>query len=272
MSYKHNWQLKSHAPDLTPAERLVGLVIADRLPKEADSIRIARRALYAESGLKSHDTIAKALATLERAGVITTQKAPTGSRKATLIGWALTCPEGCQIDHANGNRKLKSPKPQETSRPTEWNEPEQTSRPSEWNETRPTQQAALRVNKKERDYLELVRKALRELPSPSDQHQKLLEKLSDPLEVKAISDLISERVQGADYPEKYLAKIVANSPQRLIPKTSKASDLEAAIREQSEAKRARELERSNAFLAEMAEREAQAVPPPPELRRALGLA
>jgi hypothetical protein len=168
------------------------------------------RTLYAESvGVKSKDTIARALAKLESSGVITTQKAPIGSRKATQYTWALTCPEGCQVDHANGNRKLKSPKPQETTRPTQ----QET--------TRPTQQDALRVLRRERtNLISFIYQALKELPEPTSQHLDLIAAIDS----KALGEKVEELAKRGRSPYDYIKAIAISEPWKLLPKPKPEPD------------------------------------------------
>jgi hypothetical protein len=129
----------------------------------------------------------------------------------------------------------------------------------------PTAEDALRSIKKERDYLELVRTFLTELSNPTQAHLDLLAKLDNPQEAKEVGVLADYVIQNStESAQGYLKKVVTNSPLRLMPRALKAAKTpeELALKELAEAKRAKELERSRAYLEEMAERERQAAPPP----------
>lgn len=260
MTFRHEWQLVSHKPKLSQAEALVALAIARRIPQGANSVRIPIRTLTAESvGLTSRNTIAKAKEGLERKGVIRiTSK--SGARRAHLIEWALTCPDDCTQNHSEGNKRLGDTL---TERAKELEQPNAIGPRHEHN--MPTTEDALRSIKKERDYLELVRTFLTELSNPTQAHLDLLAKLDNPQEAREVWVLVSGVIQGSDTSaHNYLKKVVTNSPLRLMPRALKAAKTpeELALKELAEAKRAKELERSRAYLEEMAERERQAAPPP----------
>ncbi len=269
MTFRHEWQLVAHKPKLTPAEALVALAIARRIPQDSVSVRIPIRTLTAESvGLNSRNTIAKAKDSLEAKGVIRIIRGKTGSRQPDRIEWVLTCPEDCKKDHALGNKRSKL----HTERALEALSPNTTRSPDEHNT--PTAEDALRVIKKERESLELVRKFISELENPTSAHLELLEKLDNAGEAREIETLIKAALQSADSsPHNYLKRIVTNSPLRLMPRALKAANnpQDLALKELADARRARELEHSKRLLEEAAELERLSVPPPPELRAALGL-
>lgn len=260
MTFRHEWQLVSHKPKLSQAEALVALAIARRIPQGANSVRIPIRTLTAESvGLTSRNTIAKAKEGLERKGVIRiTSK--NGARRAHLIEWTLTCPDDCTQNHSEGNKRLSDTL---TGRALEPKQPTPTRSQDEHNMH--TTEDALRINKNERDYLELVRTFLTELSNPTQAHLDLLAKLDNPQEAREVGVLASYVIQGADTSaHNYLKKVVTSSPLRLMPRALKAAKTpeELALKEIAEAKRAKELERTRAYLEEMEERQRQAAPPP----------
>lgn len=214
MSIKLEWQLVAHNEGLTAAEGAVAQAIARRIrpDNEASGERIPIRTLYAESvGVKSKDTIERALARLISLGIIQVRKPGKGSRQASVITWALQCPEGCQLDHANGNTRIKTGK--ESTSP-------KATRPNPQDATRPNPQDALRSKERERDPLvSFISQTLKELPNPTPQHLELLSGLDNPEELAEIRTRAKFYLNEADYDEfSYLRKIITNSPTRLKPK------------------------------------------------------
>lgn len=210
MSFKKEWQLVAHQPDLTPAEGAVAQAIARRIKTDNLSERIPIRTLLAESvGVKSKDTIERALTKLESLGVIRLSKPPKGSRQATLISWVLSCPESCQIDHAKGNKKLTTPK---------------VTRPNPQDATRPNPQDALRVKERERSSLvSFIYDTLKELPNPSAQHLDLLAAIDNPVEVSEIRARTEQLAIKANHdPHSYLKAIAISEPWKLRPKPKPA--------------------------------------------------
>lgn len=270
MTFKAEWQLVAHKPKLNPAEALIALAIARRLPQGAESVKIPIRTLAAESvGLHSRNTAAKALERLEAKGIIEVLRDPTKKRTANRVRWVLTCPEGCNIDHANGNRKLSS---MHSSEALDKEQPITTRSGGE--HSMHSSEDALRISKKERDNLEIVRKVLQELPNPTETHLELSQKLNDPVEAREVSVLVSSIIQGSDSSAyNYLKAIVTNSPLRLMPRALKAANNpeDLALRELADKRRERERRNTEEYFRELEEAAQQAAPPPPELRAALGL-
>ena len=210
MSFKKEWQLVAHQPDLTPAEGAVAQAIARRIKPDNLSERIPIRTLLAESvGVKSKDTIERALVKLESLGVIRLSKPPKGSRQATLISWVFSCPENCQIDHERGNKKLSTPK---------------ATRPNPQDTTRPNPQDALRIKERERSSLvSLIYDTLKELPNPSSQHLDLLAAIDNPVEVAEIRARTEQLAIKANHdPHSYLKAIAISEPWKLRPKPKPA--------------------------------------------------
>ena len=270
MTFKEEWQLVAHKPKLNPAEALIALAIARRLPQGAESVRIPIRTLAAESvGLYSRNTAAKALERLEEKGVIEVLRDPTKKRTANRVKWVLACPEGCNIDHANGNKKLSA---MHSSRALDKEQPITTRSGDE--HLMHSSEDALRISNKEREHLEIVRKVLQELPNPTETHSELSQKLNDPVEAREVSVLVSSIIQGSDSSAyNYLKAIVTNSPLRLMPRALKAANNpeDLALRELADKRRERERRNTEAYFKELEEAAQQAAPPPPELRAALGL-
>lgn len=221
MSLKEEWQLVSHSKDLkdlTPAEGSVAQAIARRIRPGQDSQAIPIRTLYAESvGVRSKSTIEKALVGLEYLGVIKVSKPARGSRQPSVITWVLACPEGCSLDHANGNTKLKPAaqtraKLQETENPT---------RPTPQDTTRPTPQDTLRSKERERRSLvSFIRETLLEQPEITHHQAQLLEATNDQElagQVRARAEQILIDKEPSD-PWSYLAAIAKKNPQKLFPK------------------------------------------------------
>jgi len=98
LTFIEEWQLVAHKPKLNPAEALIALAIARRLPQGAESVKIPIRTLAAESvGLHSRNTAAKALERLEDKGIIEVLRDPTKKRTANRVKWVLACPEGATL-------------------------------------------------------------------------------------------------------------------------------------------------------------------------------
>jgi hypothetical protein len=215
LSYREEWQLVAHTPKtLTPAQGAVLSAIARRISPKTLKSAIPQRTLYAESvGVKSKDTITRALIELQILGVIRVEPAARGSRKPDLISWTLECPEGCQLDHWNGNtQRAKSS--------------EKATRPTPQGETRPTPQGALRSsNKREIGILDFIEKGLGSVETKSEAHLEIIAALADP-EQKALirqrAELLSLKAEQS--PENYLAQIAISSPRKLLPKPPKAQE------------------------------------------------
>jgi hypothetical protein len=111
LSLKEEWQLVAHSAllSLTPAEGAVAQAIARRIRPNSPSEQLPFRTIYAESvGVTSKATIQRALEKLSGLGVIKLSQTASGSRSPRVITWLLECPAECELDHANGNRKLKT--------------------------------------------------------------------------------------------------------------------------------------------------------------------
>jgi hypothetical protein len=239
MSFIQEWQLVAHTPkDLTPAEGAVLTAIARRIRPGNNSEEIPFRTIYAESvGVKSKDTIKRALEHLEALGVIQVSKSPRGSRRPSTITWALECPLECALDHANGNRKATKTKLEKEFEAVEL---ESATRPTPQDTTRPTPQDTLRSKERERtDLVSFVRETLLELAELTPQQTQLLEALTDPEEAGKVRTRAEEFLIDKDPsdPWAYLAAIARKDPQRLFPKPQltqappNLSHLPAEIRE-----------------------------------------
>jgi hypothetical protein len=215
LSYILEWQLVAHAPEtITPAQGAVATAIARRIPPGKVSIRIPQRTLLAEAvGVNSKRTIQRALVELQILGVIGVQAAATGSRKPDLVSWRLECPEGCQIDHINGNTKISA-------------SPKEATRPNPDTSTRPNPDTPLRSsNKREIGILGFIEKGLESVETKSEAHLEIIAALADP-EQKALirqrAELLSLKAEQS--PENYLAQIAISSPRKLLPKPPKAQE------------------------------------------------
>lgn len=215
MSIKEEWQLVAHKPKtLTLSQLAIAHAIARRLPN-AESVRIPQRTLLQESGIKSSGTVVLALKALEEAGLIKVTPSVVGSRKANLITWLLTCPEGCQVDHQNANTRI--PK-----KPISPSGPEKSSRSENRGVSRSENRSALRIDKKEREgsLVSFIRETLLELDSPSPLQAQLLEAAQD-LKTSGLVNTQAELIIVSKNPESaysYLKAIALKDPHKLLPK------------------------------------------------------
>ena len=202
MSIRESWQLVAHSPKaLSPAHRCVADAIARRIIPGNLTQPIPQRTLLAESGVKSKDTVQKALAALQVLGVITV-KSRIGSRQADLITWLLECPQNCELDHSNANRRTKS---------------ERATRPTVQDMTRPTVQDALRSNKKERKgFLDFIQDSL-ELSNKTGDHVALSEALQNTSQRGLVLVKAEALANKGTNPEAYLKAIVRDNPRHLLP-------------------------------------------------------
>jgi hypothetical protein len=212
MSFREEWQLVAHQPDLTPAEGAVAQAIARRLKPDSESVLIPLRTLLAESvGVRSKDTIERALIKLESLGVIQVIKPRPGSRQPSKVRWLLTCPEGCEQDHSRANERL---------RPVKDSPSQKATRPNPQDKTRPNPQDALRSKERERSSLvSFIEQTLSELPNPSALHLELLAALENPAEVELVrarADLLFMKAEQDGHA--YLKAIITSSPHKLKPK------------------------------------------------------
>jgi DNA-binding transcriptional MocR family regulator len=228
MSIREEWQLVAHAPtDLTPAEGSVAQAIARRIKPGQPSERIPQRTLYAESvGVKSKDTIKRALAKLEALGVIEVRTPPKGSRLPSVITWALECPGDCRQDHSNGNKKTARTVLERQLEELEKSESQNTTRPTPQDTTRPTPQGALRSIKKERDrsLLDCIEEALKKVHSKTEGQEALEAALADSslrAGVRTAAELLA--VKAEQNPENYLAQIAISSPHKLLPRAPRTA-------------------------------------------------
>jgi hypothetical protein len=212
LSYIRFWQFIAHAPEeLSAAERMVAVIIANRIKTGRASERIPQRTLLEESGVRSKRTVQRALVELQILEVIRVDAGQPGSRQADLITWLLECPADCNKDHAKGNaRRTKDTSP----RPTSDTSP------------RPTSDTPLRTSNKERDksLLDYIEEALNKLPQKNPKQAELLSALADPSQrpgVRAAADLLA--VKAEQSPENYLAQIAISSPHKLLPRAPRAA-------------------------------------------------
>ena len=228
MTYREEWQLVAHAPtELTPAEGSVAQAIARRIKPGKHSEPIPQRTLYAESiGVKSKDTIKRALARLEALGVIEVRTPPKGSRLPSVITWALECPGDCRQDHSNGNKKTAQTVLERQLEELEKSESQNATRPTHQGTTRPTHQGALRSIKKERDgsFLDCIEEALKKVTSKTEGQRALEAALADSNQraiVRTAAELLA--VKAEQNPENYLAQIAISSPHKLLPSAPKTA-------------------------------------------------
>ena len=213
MSTYHSWQLVKHAPkNLTLAQGAIADAIARRILVGASSVRISQRALFEETiGARSKRTVERGLEDLKRLGIIEVTR--PSRRKPSEIRWLLTCPEGCQFDHSQGNKRI----------PT---------RPISDGTEYPTREGTLRDVKREikqqpgNNPLKLIEETLKELEQSGQQsqaHQAIGEELSieeGRARIRQRLDLLLAAAESN--PRAYLRKIITHSPEKLLPqKTSK---------------------------------------------------
>jgi hypothetical protein len=252
VGFREEWQLVAHKPKtLTLSQLAVAHAIARRLPN-AESVRIPQRTLLQESGIKSSGTVVLALAALEEAGLIKITLGAVGSRKASLITWRLSCPEGCQIDHQNANKKLSKMTP---SQPLI----EKSSRSDSRSATRPDSRSALRIDikKERRGFLRFIEEELATITDQSPDHSELISALKNPeltTQVNERAELLASK--ATINAEAYLKRITKENPRQLLPRPKAALSVAQAD------KNAKEKEASRLFLAELKEREQLSSPPP----------
>lgn len=222
MSLKEEWQLVAHsAPlSLTPAEGAVAQAIARRIKPNSPSEEIPFRTIYAESvGVSSKATIQAALAKLEALGVIQISKTPRGSRKPSVITWLLSCPGECDLDHANGNRKLKT-----TALEREFaslaKETLESDTPQSLGHDTPQSLGHLKKERKEREgILSFIEEALEETQELNPHQRELKEALKDPEKRSLIRNQAELLAIKARDVRAYLGAIATSSPQKLLPKS-----------------------------------------------------
>lgn len=222
MTYIQEWQLKAHIPELAKSTALVALSIAARIPKKTNRVRLSQRTLIKESYVNTFGTIKKSLDELEGLGVIRLEPAPRGSRKATLIIWALECPQDCQVDHNNGNAKTDKTLLERQLETLNSEEEEKATRSSDQSETRSSDQSTLiSINKRERSSLiSSIEKALSQIEQKTSEHQALIKALANSEEV-ALVQVRAEQIAlkpHIDNPANYLGHITRNEPWKLLPK------------------------------------------------------
>lgn len=219
MSIREEWQLVAHSPKVTPATGSVAQAIARRIRPGKSSEHLPQRTLLAESiGVSSKSTIKKALEELEELGVIRLEVSPKGSRKPSLITWALECPQDCLIDHNKGNAKSDKT---HLERELDKARAENATRPNPQDTTRPNPQDTLTsIKKRERSSLiSIIELALNELPEKTDLHQKLITALASSEELGNIQARAEQLALKAEHdPQRYLAAIATREPWKLLPK------------------------------------------------------
>lgn len=221
MSITEEWQLVAHQPDLTPAEGAVAQAIARRIKTNQTSERIPLRTLLAESvGVRSKDTIERALAKLESLELIKVTKPPKGSRQPSLISWVLTCPAECLQDHSKANKKLTETRLETELKQLTQEQPQKATRPNPQDTTRPNPQDALtRVNRERGSLVSFIEETLRAIENPSDLHRDLLAALENPEEVEQVRTRAEQLFIKAEHdPHSYLKAIITSSPHKLKPK------------------------------------------------------
>jgi hypothetical protein len=212
LSYIRFWQFIAHAPEeLSAAERMVAVIIANRIKTGRASERIPQRTLLEESGVRSKRTVQRALVELQILEVIRVDSSGAGSRKADLITWLLECPADCDKDHSKGNAKRTK---------------ERATRPNPDTSTRPNPDTPLRSSNKERDksLLDYIEEALNKLPQKNPKQEELLSALADTSQrsgVRAAAELLA--VKAEQSPENYLAQIAISSPHKLLPRAPRAA-------------------------------------------------
>ena len=221
MSLREEWQLVAHSAllALTPAEGAVAQAIARRIRPNSPSEQLPFRTIYAESvGVTSKRTIQRALEKLDSLGVIRIPKTAPGSRSPRVITWLLECPAECQLDHANGNRKLATTRLESEFEALAEKTPESDTPTGVGHDT-PYSVGHLKKEKKEREgILSFIEKALSEAGELDPNQRELKEALENPEKralVRTKADLLAIKAQDV---RSYLSAIALRNPEKLLPR------------------------------------------------------
>jgi hypothetical protein len=221
LSLKEEWQLVAHSAllSLTPAEGAVAQAIARRIRPNSPSEELPFRTIYAESvGVTSKATVQRALEKLASLGVIRIPKTAPGSRSPRVITWLFECPAECELDHANGNRRLKTTRLERELEALADKTPESNT-PTGLGHDTPHSVGHLKKENKEREgILSFIEKALSEAGQLDPNQRELKEALKSPEKREAIrakAELMAIKAQDV---RAYLSAIATNSPEKLLPR------------------------------------------------------
>ena len=222
MSLKEEWQLVAHSAllSLTPAEGAVAQAIARRIRPNSPSEQLPFRTIYAESvGVTSKATVQRALDKLGSLGVIRIPETVPGSRSPRVITWLLECPAECELDHANGNRKLKTTRLEREFEALATQTPESNT-PTGLGHDTPQPVGHLKKEKKEREgILSFIEEALSESGQLNPKQRELKEALEIP-EKRALIQAKAElqAVKATDNVRNYISAIALSNPEKLLPR------------------------------------------------------
>jgi hypothetical protein len=221
LSLKEEWQLVAHSAllSLTPAEGAVAQAIARRIRPNSPSEQLPFRTIYAESvGVTSKATIQRALEKLSGLGVIKLSQTASGSRSPRVITWLLECPAECELDHANGNRKLKTTRLEREIEALA-NKTPQSDTPTGLGHDTPHSVGHLKKENKEREgILSFIEKALSDNGQLDPNQRKLKEALEIPEQralIQTRADLLAVKAQDV---RAYLSAIALSNPEKLLPR------------------------------------------------------
>ena len=169
-------------------------------------------------GVTSKRTIQRALERLDSLGVIRIPETIPGSRSPRVITWVLECPAECQLDHANGNRKLKTTRLELEFEALAEKTP-QSDTPTGVGHDTPYSVGHLKKEKKEREgILSFIEEALSEAGELDPNQRELKEALENPEKralVRTKADLLAIKAQDV---RSYLSAIALRNPEKLLPR------------------------------------------------------